>query len=417
MKEKYLIINAGSSSLKFSLYEMPGNTEIVNGYFEKIGKEDSFYTLKFSGEKADIIKEVKTHTDAVRIMLDELIQRGFVSSLDEIAGVGHRVLHGGELYSESVVIDNKVLEDIEKLTKLGPLHHPGEIAGIKSMMEVLPNVSQVAVFDTAFHQTIPEENYMYAVPYDWYTQDGVRKYGFHGTSHKYITEKMQEYYNKQDVNLIICHIGSGASISCIKDGKCFDTSMGLTPLDGLVMGTRCGSIDPSIIQYIAKERNLSIDQITSILNKESGLIGVCGQNDNRDIEKLIRQGDEKAILAMNLLKHSIVRYISQYYVELDGKVDSLVFTAGIGENGTIMRALVVNDISKALHVGLNKEENECIAKARTKREGKISTDDSSFDIFVIPTDEEYIILKDTVDLVKKTKNIDTKVLNYKMPNE
>lgn len=410
--EKYLIINAGSSSLKFSLYEIPGNIEVVNGYFERIGKPDSFYTLKYGDKKDIITREFNTHTAAVNIMLEELINRKFVNDLSELIGVGHRVLHGGELYSESVVIDDKVLDDIKNLTKLGPLHHPGEIAGIKSMMEVLPKVPQVAVFDTAFHQTIPKENYLYAVPYDWYTQDGVRKYGFHGTSHKYITEKLQELYGKDDINAIICHIGSGASISCIKDGKCYDTSMGLTPLDGLVMGTRCGSIDPSIIQYISKERNLTIDEVTELLNKNSGLIGICGQNDNRDIVRLIEQGDEQAILAMNLLKNSIVKYIAQYYVELEGKVDALVFTAGIGENGIYLREKVVNAISKPLGVGLNKEVNDTISKQTSAREGKISTEGSNFDIYVLPTNEEYIILKDTVNAVKKQNG---KVLNY-IPN-
>ena len=247
MDKKILIINAGSSSLKFSLYDMPEAKEIVNGYVEKIGNQDSFYTLKFNGKNVKKEKVIMNHTEAVQIMIQELLENKFINDISDIKGIGHRVLHGGEFYSESVEIDDDVLNNIKALTKLGPLHHPGEIAGIESMKNVMPDVPQVAVFDTAFHQTMPKENYMYAVPYNWYEENGVRKYGFHGTSHKYITETMKDYFNKDDVNLVICHIGSGASISCIKDGKCYDTTMGLTPLDGLIMGTRSGNIDSSII--------------------------------------------------------------------------------------------------------------------------------------------------------------------------
>ena len=222
MSEKFLIINAGSSSLKFSLYNMPETKEIVNGYIEKIGNQDSFYTLKYNGQKAEKSKVIMNHTEAVQTMLEELLENQFISDINDIKGIGHRVLHGGEFYAESVIIDEEVLNNIKALTKLGPLHHPGEIAGIESMQNVMPNVPQVAVFDTAFHQTMPKENYLYAVPYSWYEENGVRKYGFHGTSHKYITETMKQYFNKEDVNLIICHIGSGASMCCVKDGKCYN---------------------------------------------------------------------------------------------------------------------------------------------------------------------------------------------------
>ena len=245
---KFLCVNAGSSSLKFQLFEMPEEKVIISGYIEKIGFEDSFWNTKINGEKIRGEKYLKNHTEAVQVMLDELIKHKAVESLDEIKGVGHRVLHGGEKYSDSVLIDDQVVQDIKDLTKLGPLHHPGNLAGIEAMQKALPGVPNVAVFDTAFHQTMPAVNYMYPVPYEWYEKYGVRKYGFHGTSHKYITETMKKMLGRDDVNLIICHVGSGASISCIKDGKCFDTTMGLTPLDGLMMGTRCGSIDPSIIE-------------------------------------------------------------------------------------------------------------------------------------------------------------------------
>ena len=291
MGDKYLIINAGSSSLKFSLYEMPSAKEIVNGYVQKIGEGDSFYELKYNGKKDIKEKDIKNHSEAVQTMLDELLENKFISNVNEIKGVGHRVLHGGEFYSKSTLIDEEVLNNIKALTKLGPLHHPGEIAGIEGMMEVLKDVPQVAVFDTAFHQTMPKENYLYAVPYSWYKENGVRKYGFHGTSHNYITNQMKKHFNKEDVNLIICHIGSGASIACIKDGVCYDTTMGLTPLDGLIMGTRSGSIDPSIIEYVAKERNMTVEEIIEALNKESGLLGIAGKNDYRDLSKAKEEGD------------------------------------------------------------------------------------------------------------------------------
>lgn len=400
MKEKYLVINAGSSSLKFSLYDMPEANEIVNGYVEKIGKDDSFYTLKFNGEKVEKHSAIGTHTDAVQVMIKELLDNSFISDVSEIKGIGHRVLHGGEFYSESTLINEEVLNNIKNLTKLGPLHHPGEIAGIESMIEVLPEVPQVAVFDTAFHQTMPVDNYLYAVPYQWYEENGVRKYGFHGTSHKYITESMKQYYGKEDVNLIVCHIGSGASISCIKDGKCYDTTMGLTPLDGLVMGTRSGAIDPSIIEFICKERNLSVQEVTNILNKESGLLGIAGQNDFRDLENLANSGDKNAAVAIKMLKNSIIKYIAQYYFELNGNVDALVFTAGIGENAIGLRADIVNSISNAMSISLNSDANNNIAKFKEQQSGVITNPESKFDVVVMPTNEEYMVLKDTLDISK-----------------
>ena len=398
---KYLVINAGSSSLKFSLYETPTFKEIVNGCFEKIGEDNSFYTLKYNGKKDEKNAVLKNHTDAVKIMLNELINYKFIESMNDIKGVGHRILHGGEYYNDSVLIDELVFNRIVELTKLGPLHHPGEIEGIKSMIECLPNTSQVAVFDTAFHQTIPKENYMYPIPYEWYKENGVRKYGFHGTSHKYITTKMQEHYNKKDVNIISCHIGSGASIACIKNGLCYNTTMGLTPLDGLMMGTRSGSIDPSIIEYICKEKNMTYEEVTNILNKKSGFLGISGKNDYRDVNKLANEGNENAILAIKMFEKSVLRYIYQYYGELEGNIDALVFTAGLAENNPILRENIVNSLSKISNVGINKELNNKIAKYLELQEGIISTPDSKYDVFVLPTDEEYMILKDTYNIVNK----------------
>lgn len=401
MNKKFLIINAGSSSLKFSLYDMPEKKEIVNGYIEKIGYQDSFYTLKYNDQKKKKNKAIMNHTEAVQIMLEELLENKFIDDISNIKGVGHRVLHGGEYYAESVIIDEDVLNNIKALTKLGPLHHPGEIAGIESIQRVMPNVPQVAVFDTAFHQTMPKENYIYAVPYKWYEENGIRKYGFHGTSHKYITETMQEQLKKEDVNLIICHIGSGASMCCVKEGKCHNTTMGLTPLDGLVMGTRSGNIDSSIIEYICKERNLSVEEVTTILNKQSGLLGIAGKNDFRDIEILANNGDKNAILAITMLKNSIIRFIAEYYFELNGIVDAIVFTAGIGENAISLRADIINAISNSMNIELNKDANDNIAKFKDNQTGIISTSDSKIKVLVIPTNEEYMILKDTFELSQK----------------
>ena len=396
---KLLCVNAGSSSLKFQLVEMPEEKVIISGYIEKIGADDSFWNTKVNGKKIKGEKPLKNHTEAVEVLIDELIKYGAVESMDEIAAVGHRVVHGGEKYADSVIIDDQVISDIESLTKFAKLHHPGNLAGIKAMKEALPNVPMVAVFDTAFHQTMPKVNYMYPVPMEWYIKYGVRKYGFHGTSHKYITTEMKERLGREDVNLIICHVGSGASISAIKNGKCYDTTMGLTPVDGLMMGTRCGSIDPSITEYMIEEAGLSVDEVSSSYNKKSGLLGICGFNDNRDVEKAIADGDENAKLALDMYVDRIVRYISQYYVELEGKVDAIVMTAGVLENGSETRADIVNKLS-CLGLKLNEEVNDSIAGFKDVNEGIITSEDSSIPVYVLPTNEEIMIIKDTYELCK-----------------
>lgn len=395
---KFLCVNAGSSSLKFQLFEMPEEKVIISGYIEKIGLEDSFWNTKVNGEKIRGEKYLKNHSEAVQVLLDELIRHKAVESLDEIKGVGHRVLHGGEKYSDSVLIDDEVIQSIKDLTKLGPLHHPGNLAGIEALRDVLPNVPMVAVYDTAFHQTMPKENYIYPVPYEWYLKYGVRKYGFHGTSHKYITTVMKEKLGKEDVNLIICHMGSGASLSAVKDGKCFDTTMGLTPLDGVMMGTRSGSIDPSILEYVCKESGMSIEEVTNELNKKSGMLGVSGFSDNRDVEKAASNGDERAVLALDMYHNRIAKYIADYYIELGGKVDAIVFTAGTGENGIETREEIINRLAP-LGFEIDKEVNNTIASYRDKSEGKISTDKSTVDIYVQPTNEELMIIKDTYNII------------------
>ena len=397
---KLLCVNAGSSSLKYQLFEMPEEKVLISGYIEKIGLEDSFWTTKVNGEKIKGAKYLKNHSEAVKVMLDELIDHEVVKSLDEIKGVGHRVLHGGEKYSDSVLITDEVIQDIKDLTKLGPLHHPGNLAGIESLKEVLPDVPMVAVYDTAFHQTMPKENFMYPVPYEWYLNYGVRKYGFHGTSHKYITTVMKEKLGKEDVNLIICHIGSGASISAIKDGKCFDTTMGITPLDGLMMGTRSGSIDPSILEYVCKEADMTISEVTSDLNKKSGLLGISGFSDSRDVEEAAGRGDERAILALDMYNDRVAKYIADYFIELEGNVDAIVFTAGVGENGIEAREAIIKRVAP-LGIKLDSKLNSGIAGYKDKQEGIISTKSSKVPVWVVPTNEELMIIKDTYAICSK----------------
>lgn len=398
MSEKYLVINAGSSSLKFSLYDMPIQKEIVSGYVEKIGQDDSFYTLKFGDEKIKKEVYISDHGIAIKCMLDELLKNKFIDKIEDIKGIGHRVLHGGEIYSDSILIDDEVLENIKSLIPLGPLHQPANIKGIESMMKILPDAPQVAVFDTAFHQTMPKYNFLYPVPLEWYEKYRVRKYGFHGTSYKYITEVMKEKLNKEDVNLIICHIGSGASISCIKGGVCYDTTMGFTPVSGLMMGTRCGSLDPSILEYVCKQSGMSISEVTKALNMESGLLGISGFSDCRDVEKQAALGNEDAKLALTMEYNRIAKYIAQYYLELKGNVDMIVFTAGVGENGTDVRYEVLKRLAP-LGVVINEKTNDSIASYKNIQKGTITSADSKIKVYVMPTDEEIMILKDTFKIV------------------
>lgn len=396
---KFLSVNAGSSSLKFQVYEMPEEKVLISGYVEKIGLPDCFWNVKINGQKIRSERFLKDHVEAVEVLIEELLKNKIVESLDEIKGVGHRVLHGGEKYSESVIITDEVIKDIEDLAKLGPLHHPGNLAGIRAMKEALPEVPMVAVFDTAFHQTMPKHNYIYPVPMEWYEKYGVRKYGFHGTSHKYITEQMKEKLGKDNVNLIICHIGSGASISAIKDGVCYNTTMGLTPLAGLMMGTRSGDIDPSILEYVCKESNNDITAITNDLNKKSGFLGITGASDCRDVETLAREGNENASLALDMYSDRIAKYIGEYFIELDGKVDAIIFTAGVGENGFDVRKSVIKKVN-CLGIYLDEEFNNRVASFKDFKEGKISSDDSKVEVYVVPTDEEVMIVRDTYNLVK-----------------
>lgn len=409
MNTKYLVINAGSSSLKFKLFLMPSKEVVSSGTVERIGKEGCSYTIKCGERKISKKANLQNHVDAVQVVLNTLMKEKVIDDISEIKAIGHRVLHGATLYTESVAIDDEVLTNLEKLIPFGPLHMPGAIAVIKCMREIFPDIPQVASFDTAFHQTMPEENYMYSVPYDWYEKYGVRRYGFHGMSHQYITQFMKQILLKDDVNLIVCHIGSGASITAIKNGKSIDTSMGLTPLDGLMMGTRSGSVDPSIIEYIKRCTNQKVSEINAELNEKSGLYGITGKNDFRDIEKLANEGDKKADLAIRMFVKKVVEFISDYYFELGGDIDGIVFTAGIGENSSLFRKKVIEQIKDVLGIILDDEANEKIASFKERDRGIISAKGSKTNVYVIPTNEELMILNDTYKIAKNIERANNKV--------
>ena len=390
---KILAVNCGSSSLKFQMYEMPEENVLISGVFERIGIENSFYTIKINGEKIKKDVILNNHEDAVRILVDELLERKIVDSLDEIKGIGHRVVQGADKFDKSVLVDDSVLKTIDELSSLAPLHNPAALIGINAFKEFVPNASHVVVFDTAFHQTMAKETYLYALPYELYEKYGIRKYGAHGTSHKYVTEFMNNYY-KENKKLIVCHIGSGASITAVKDGKVVDTSMGFTPNAGVIMGTRTGDIDASIIPYLIKNLDYSADDIDKLINKESGFKGITGGiSDSRDIEDGIKTGNEKCEIAQKMFVRSIVNYIAKYYVLLNG-VDAICFTAGIGENSILTRQNIMDSLS-CLGVTIDNDANSNRGKFI-----KVSGDDSKIDCFVVPTDEEVMIARDTFEIVK-----------------
>lgn len=396
---KILTVNAGSSSLKFNCIELPSEKELISGYFEKIGMNGSFYNIKMNGEKTKKEVELKNHNDAVSYLKEELLNNGIVASLDEVDGVGHRLVHGGDRFKDSVLLTEDVIKECEKFNDLAPLHNPAMLSCIRAFQMAMPNTPMVGVFDTSFHQTIPEINFLYSVPYDWYQNFGIRKYGFHGTSHKFITKTMQEILGKKDINIINCHIGSGGSLCCIKDGKSIDTTMGFSPNAGLMMGTRSGDIDYSVIPFYMNKTGKSIAEVDTILNKQSGLLGISGKySDHRDIEVGMEQGDAKCILANDMYIDRIVGYIAKYFVELDGKVDALVFTAGLGENAREFREAILEKCS-SLGMILDKEENNKIASYLEQHEGLISTSESKVPIYVIPTNEELMIALDTYNII------------------
>lgn len=391
---KILAVNAGSSSLKFTLIELPSQKKLISGYFEKIGIGNSFYTIKINGQKLEREVDLKDHSIAVKYLIDELIGNNVISSLDEIDGVGHRIVHGADKYSESVLLNEEILEDIESFNDLAPLHNPANLVGVRAFMKNLPNTPMVGVFDTAFHQSMKEESYIYALPYEWYTKYGVRKYGFHGTSHRFINKTISEFMKRDDLKVISCHIGSGASLAAINSGKVVDTSMGFTPTPGVVMGTRAGDFDVSILPYVMKKENKNIDEIMNDVNKKSGLLGISGiSSDARDIAAAVEEGNERGILAYNIYTQKVANYIAMYNNLLDG-ADVICFTAGLGEMSRPFRKGIMEKIS-SLGVKLDSQRNEDVFG----KFGKISTDDSKIPVYVVPTDEELMIALDTYDLI------------------
>ena len=394
---KIISVNAGSSSLKFRMFEMPEEKVLIKGVFERIGINNSFYTIEFNSNKIKKEVELKNHEDAVKILMQELLDNNIISSLSELSGVSHRLVHGGDKYPNSCILNEEVIKEVESIKDLAPLHVPANLMCVKAFMKEVPNTIQVGCFDTAFHQTLEEDKYIYPIPYSYYTDYKVRKYGFHGMSYKYITETMKEKLNKDSVNLIVCHIGQGASISAIKDNKSYDTSMGFTPNSGIVMGTRSGDIDYGIIKYMMNNSDKSFDDIDKDLNKKSGLYGISMvSSDWRDVDAAIKEGNKNAKLAHYVFVNSIVSYISKYFVELNGDIDALVFTAGVGENAPHIRRMVVERIN-CLGFKIDRELNDI---TRLGKEGKISTKDSKYDIYVVPTNEELMMARDCVSLIK-----------------
>ena len=391
---KILSVNAGSSSLKFQAYEMPEEKVLISGVFERIGLDASFYTIKLNGEKIKREVELPNHKEAFEILVEELMSNHIVDSLDEIKGIGHRVVQGGSYFDKTEVVTEDVIAKIDELSVLAPLHNPAAITGIRAAQAVVPNAVQTVVFDTAFHQTMPEENYLYALPYEWCEEYKIRRYGAHGTSHKYVALRAAEIMGRSDLKLITCHIGNGASISAVKNGKCLNTSMGLTPNAGLIMGSRCGDIDATIVPYMIEKTGLTPREMDTVLNKKSGLLGISGvSSDSRDIEDGIAAGNERCILAQKMYVRRIVDYIAKYYVELGG-ADAIIFTAGVGENSAGTRQEVIEGL-KVLGVELDSEANNVRGK-----ETLITTESSTIPCYIIPTNEELMIARDTYELAK-----------------
>ena len=395
-----LVINCGSSSLKFQLIDSETEKCIAKGLCERIGIEGSRITYTpDGGEKEQTVTPMPDHTEAIRLVLEALTNEktGVVKSLDEIGAVGHRIVHGGEKFAASTIITDDVMKDIEECNDLAPLHNPANLIGINACKKLMPTTPMVAVFDTAFHQTMPEEAYMYGLPYEYYEKYKIRRYGFHGTSHSYVSKKAAEVLGKkyEDLKIIVCHLGNGASVSAVKNGKCVDTSMGLTPLEGLIMGTRSGDIDPAIMEFIAHKEGKNIDEIMTVLNKKSGVYGLSNNlsSDFRDLEDGYNRGDEHCIRTMNTYCYRVAKYIGSYVAAMNG-VDVICFTAGIGENAPLVRSLVCEHLG-FLGVSIDEDANH-----KRGEEIAISTPDSKTTVMVIPTNEELAIARETVSLVK-----------------
>ncbi len=398
---KTMAINAGSSSLKWTLYEMPAEETIASGIFERIGLNDSIFTIKYNdGEKYEDVLDIDNHEIAVELLLEKLDELGILEDINDIEGVGHRVVAGGELFSESALITDEVIEQIESLNELAPLHNPANVTGIRAFKKVLPDITSVAVFDTSFHQTMPEVNYLYSLPYEYYEDFDARKYGAHGTSHQYVAERAAEMVGRplEDLKVITLHLGNGASITAVENGKSIDTSMGFTPLAGVTMGTRTGDIDASLIPYLMEKLELTdVQEMIDIFNNESGLKGISGvSSDMRDLEEAEANGNKRAEMALRIFEDRVRNYIGQYMVKMEG-VDVIVFTAGIGENAPATRANIIKNLG-FLGIELDEELNNVRGVERV-----ISTEDSKAQILLIPTDEELVIARD-VEHFKNSEN-------------
>ncbi|NLW43200.1 MAG: acetate kinase [Tissierellia bacterium] len=392
-----LVINCGSSSLKFQVIN-PQNEEVkAKGLVERIGIANS--RVKYEptgGEKIEINTDIPNHKVGIKLVIDALTDpnHGIITSMDEINAVGHRVVHGAEDFNQSVVINDEVMDALERSSELAPLHNPANIQGIEACKELMPNTPMVGVFDTAFHQTLEPVNFIYSLPYEYYENHRIRRYGFHGTSHKFVSERAADILGQDTANVIVCHLGNGSSISAVKDGKCIDTSMGFTPLEGLTMGTRCGDIDPAIIPFIGKKENLSYDEMDNLMNKKSGVLGISGvSSDFRDLEEAAAQGNYRAQLALDIFISKVVKYIGQYMTEFD-YIDAIAFTAGIGENSSTMRKQIIDGL-KIFGIKIDEEKNNIRGV-----EAIVSTDDSTAKVMVIPTNEELMIARDTYQLTK-----------------
>lgn len=394
---KIISVNAGSSSLKFQLFEMDDETVITSGVIERIGLEDSIFTIKYNGEKDVTTLPIENHKVAVQLLLDTLIKKEIVKDLDEIKGVGHRVVQGGAYFDQSVIIDEDVVSKIDELKSLAPLHNPAHLTGYYAFKEAIPNAGAVAVFDTAFHQTLEPKSYIYPIPYKYYVENKVRKYGAHGTSHFYVSSRCREMMgNPEHSRIIVAHLGAGGSLTAVKDGKSINTSMGFTPLAGIMMGTRSGDVDPSVMPYLCKKLNKTADEVLEIYNKKSGMLGISSiSSDSRDIENaLFNEGNERALLTGLLYARIVSKYIGQYYAELGG-CDAICFTAGVGENAAYLRRLIIDNVSRAFGVFLDEELNSI----RSDENRVISHQYSQIKVMVIPTNEEVMIARDTVRLL------------------
>lgn len=394
---KIISVNAGSSSLKFQLYEMPEEKVLSNGIIERIGFEDAIFTISVDGEKISKTIPVLDHSKAVELLLNALVEHKIVDSLDEIKGAGHRIVHGGEYFSSSTKVDDDVEAKVEELCALAPLHNPGALIGYRAFKSALPQCLHTFTYDTAFHQTMEDDSYIFAVPYEWYSEHKVRRYGAHGTSHQYVSQRCAALMNKplKDTKIITCHLGGGASVSAVEGGKCVNTSMGFTPLGGVMMGTRCGDIDPAIVPYMMEKLNCTPKEMDTYLNKKSGLLGVSGvSSDGRDVAKAMQEGNHRADLAMRLFVNRIVQTVGSYYVQLEG-CDAIVFTAGIGENDFETRSKICSKLSKTLNIDFDFDKNNGLRG----KESELTKAGSKTQVYLIPTNEEVMIARDCFEVL------------------